>query len=611
MLADFDRDGHLDLLVTAIAGSTRFFLGDGALGFEDMSVTAGLDADVSRPQMGVGAAVGDVDRDGWLDVLITHWGPSFGGCGDTRTRLFRNRGAGAQPRFEDVTEAKIPSLLGGQRGGFFFGGAFPDIDRDGWPDALVTGDFGLTRFYWGASGEFLDATEATAVGAGIDGMGSTVADFDGDGELDIFMTGTWNESIQTSRHGLYLYRGARTFETRVVAEGAPDGGWGWGTAAFDADHDGDPDLVAAAGLPPLSGAGDKPLYWENDGSARFVDRAASVGFVSDTPTDSLVLIDYDGDGDEDVLLIRLGTPLLYRNDGGVARGEWLQVRARGRASNPDGIGARVEVTVDGRTQVHEIGTPTHYTGYSIPRAHFGFGPRPGLDRTADVRVRFLGGNVVLRQGVSLNTRIVVVEPDAMPPDARGSIPTPADCDRDRSPDICAQDCDENGRPDRCDLDEGAGDCNDNGTLDSCELAAGFLSDCDSNGAADLCEMEDDPTLDCDRDGTLDRCELLPPRCDPTDGGTSRDLGPPHDASTVPDAEVPRDAGARDQGPTMDASGPEGGATPPNLGVSVGGSTCSARRTTTFSGSTPWAFALVALFSSWWRRRRSRPAPRAR
>jgi hypothetical protein len=507
-LADVDGDGRLDLLVSVIAvGAGRLFLNRWPDPFEERAATNQLwDFDTPHASSGFGVAVGDYDRDGVVDVFTSHWGGRDKACGEPRSRLYRgDRSVAAL--MSDVTEAVAPQVLDLRRVTWVsYGSAFSDIDGDGWPDLLVTGDFSQTQFFWNDAGTFTRAEPG--IGRRRFGMGSTIADFDGDGHLDIFMTGISPEILSGLGHGLFLYRGARTFVDATVDAGVVTGGWGWGTAAIDYDHDGDMDIIAATG-DDFDGNEDDPIiFYRNDGDGTFTEVAQSLGLLDLEPGRGLAVFDYDADGDQDVLIVRNGlTPLLYRNDAGVSQGDYLRVRAVGTRGNGEGLGARVEVTVGERTWVSEINSITHFIGQSERVAHVGLGTGAS-PRTATVRVRFLGGHEVVLEDQALNREIVVTEPDAPFPEAPAPPPPPApDCDMNGTPDYCSPDCDASGSPDTCDVTEGrAPDCNANGVIDSCEIATGFETDCDASGVPDACEVRDGVLADCDGSGAPDVCE---------------------------------------------------------------------------------------------------------
>ena len=264
-LDDFDGDGRLDLVTSDFAEDAplRLFHNDGDGRFIDRSVESGLAATTG----GLNLVHGDVDNDGALDVLVL-------------------RSAGT-----------------------------PDVPRD-WPLTLLLGD---------GRGAFRDAT----AGSGLDGRFSTraaaLADYDGDGRLDLFVG---NEGTELVRRVSCLYRNAGDgrFEEVGAEAGlaliAPVDGCAWG----DADDDGDPDLVATNRTGP-------PLLFRND-AGRFVEISRQAGLVGPARCAGCWWFDYDNDGHLDLFVAgyRLGmvaavcadylgaevrdvTPRLYRNRG--------------------------------------------------------------------------------------------------------------------------------------------------------------------------------------------------------------------------------------------------------------------------------------------------------
>ena len=403
---DIDNDGDQDLFVTTIA-APRFllFINDGNGSFREEGVERGAAVADDAPRAGMSVAMGDFDRDGWLDIHTTEWrlaqyverdGPAH-----AHARLLRNLGAEKPGFFEDVTDAAGVSMAdaesltqSGFDGAFSFGTAFVDLDGDGWPDLAVAGDYGRSRLFWNnGDGTFSDGTVAAGVGTDENGMGSTFGDVDGDGDLDWFVTAIASsfpclggESYLTgmcdwrpSGNRLFVYEGDRRFSDQTDAADVRDGYWGWGAAFFDADNDGDPDLIMTNGFVLTEHEvvfNDDPMrLWENDGTGRMAERSADAGILSTAAGKGLLTFDYDRDGDLDVFVVNnAGEPTLYRNDGGNAAA-WLRIRLIGSASNRDAIGARVEVEVDvgAGVQLREAGVATHFLGQSEATLHFGIG----------------------------------------------------------------------------------------------------------------------------------------------------------------------------------------------------------------------------------------------
>src|SRR5205823_3604844 len=103
-------------------------------------------------------------------------------------RLLHNRGAAAPGYFDDVTDAAGVAVPRGSAT-LGFASAFVDLDGDRRPDLVLASDFGTSRLFWNnGDGTFTDGTKAAGVGTDENGMGLTIADYDGDGDPDVFVS---------------------------------------------------------------------------------------------------------------------------------------------------------------------------------------------------------------------------------------------------------------------------------------------------------------------------------------------------------------------------------------------------------------------------------------
>ena len=341
---DVDNDRDLDLLVLTLTQQNYLFVNQGDGTFLDGSLAAGLTMQAFTPKNWTSAAFGDFDLDGDLDLHVVGWHES-----GRLNRLYVNAGDG---RFIDATDASglaAPGMMG-------FAGGFADLDDDGWPDLLVAADFKTSRLFRNLRNRtFADVTREVGVGTDENGMGSSIADYDNDGDFDWFVSAIYDPNLVCtptvcnvgwggSGNRLYENDGTGHFADATAAAGVRDGAWGWGAAFFDYDNDGDLDLGMTNGQNfPWTTAEDKfhnqPKWlWDNDGAGVMAEVGASRGFNDTGSGKGFLVFDFDRDGDMDMFIVNhAGYPVLYRNHRG-SENRWLQVELRGSTTNRLGLG---------------------------------------------------------------------------------------------------------------------------------------------------------------------------------------------------------------------------------------------------------------------------------
>ncbi len=381
VFADFDGDGWEDLFVGAIEDrKVRLFrnLGNGT--FQDVTEECGISAVGNT----FSSAFGDYDRDGDLDVFLTHWT----GRNDPRNdvHLWRNNG--------DLTFTGLPDLEVGLTGyedtDYSFTPNFVDIDGDGWSDLLVAGDFRSSKIFLNKrDGTFENIT--TPVISDDNGMGAAVGDYDNDGDMDWFVSSIFDPEpgFGFSRTGNRLYRnlGDGTFEDVTSEAGVREGFWGWGSCFADFDNDGQLDLFHTNGFVPIQRPDDKSFRGEpgavfhddpsrlfiSNGDGTFTERSEEWELVDTGQGRGVVCFDYDRDGDLDIFVSNNSQQSkLYRNDGG-NKGNFLNVRLTRRSAAVPAAGARISVTVDGVTQLREWRAGSNYVSQQPQEVHFGLG----------------------------------------------------------------------------------------------------------------------------------------------------------------------------------------------------------------------------------------------
>jgi hypothetical protein len=413
-VADVDGDGWLDLFVTSHGdaadpdepGRHLLYMNNRDGTFTDRAAEAGVAFTSTTIADGFGAGFGDYDLDGDLDLAVAGWEEGSGG-----NRLFRNDGSGV---FEDVTGAAIPADLSGVEG---FSPWFHDMDGDRFPELLWTSDFGTSRYLVNnGDGTFSDATGPSGTGLDSNGMGSVVADLSGDGRPDWYVTSIDNSVGGTTHSGnmLYINQGDHTYVETAAAANVNQGGWGWGTDAADLDLDGDLDLMWTNGwIVYEAWLNDPTFVCLNDGSGAFdVGDTVDTGVTHTGNGRGLLTFDADGDGDRDLVVFSIDVPtVVYRNElpDPDARG-WLTVALDTSASAtlaPDGVGCRVDVSAGGATTRRWVNASPNYLAQSEMTAHFGLGGAGAIDA---VEVHWANGAFTRMTAVGANQRLVIAAP---------------------------------------------------------------------------------------------------------------------------------------------------------------------------------------------------------
>ena len=438
--ADYDNDGDQDLFV-ANWGESRLFRNDGNGKFTDAAQSVGL-SDPDATYRSMGCAWGDYDRDGALDfIVVRHIDESNPDAFTKRLyyfdvrplALFHNDGDGA---FTEVTHllgaTANPSRTEGAYGrvwGAGFQPAWVDYDNDGDLDLYIVNDFGEyihPNVLWRNDGPdragewaFTDVSEQSGAGTAMFGMGLAVSDYNSDGYLDMFVTNIGSNVLLT---GYDNGANGQGFRDTATDAGVASGEFrrqqrvSWGTVFFDYDNDGYEDLYVASGYldtDDINRREQPNLLFRNNGEGSF-DDVSSISGAADWGTGrGVAYADFNGDGCLDLYVANLGRSAAVGEPARLFQNRcqwgnnWLIVKTVGSSGNRDGIGARVTLTANGRTQIREIAAGSSNSSQNMLPAHFGLGQAAVVD---EIQIQWPSGTLQTLRGIAPNRTMTVVEP---------------------------------------------------------------------------------------------------------------------------------------------------------------------------------------------------------
>ncbi len=408
---DYNNDGWLDFYATAWRHDWDTLLrnnGDGT--FTNVTVAAGGVFDDLPSEA---AAWGDFDNDGCLDLYVVNyeWPPlddvtdSLG----TPNILWHNECDGT---FTNATDSAGVFQVRRSRGAIW-----TDYNHDGWQDLYVSNYRLEPNELWenNRNGTFtnvgpqagVDCDNRTVTNpSGVCGhsIGADVADFNNDGDLDIFVAnlnhprlvpagGDFSALYRNGGAPNYGFTNVRALSGIGYCETASNPTWG------DYDADGDPDLFVTSIYENRTNN-----MYRNDGLSRFSEVTDRAQLVSDNGWGA-AWSDFDNDGDLDLVVGSSSGVRLWRNPGN--DNSWIQLELQGRSSNKAAIGARVTVGTGRDAQVQEIQGGEGTASQSSLRLFYGLGSTQG---SVDVFVEWPSG-LTQEEQFAVDGIYLVVEPE--------------------------------------------------------------------------------------------------------------------------------------------------------------------------------------------------------
>lgn len=421
---DYDNDGDLDLFLLNHAVHTARSIGpalmrfqsdarsgdklyqntripDGKIGFKEVTSTTGILN--SAIGYGLGVAISDLNRDGFMDIYVSN---DF----HENDYLYMNQGNG---KFK---ERGVESLRHSSR--FSMGVDIADMNNDGWMDIF--------------SLDMLPRNEQVI---------KTTA---GEEAFDIYdFKLRFGYHHQFARNALQLNRGTDEdgvlkFSDVAALSGIEATDWSWGPVIADFDHDGLKDLFVANGIVGRPNGLDyinyistdsaqryltdqqlidrmpdgkvANFFFRNRGDLRFEDVSASWLENDPSCSNGAVASDLDNDGDLDLVVNNLNAVAsIYRNDHDRAQGAYLKLVFRGSDYNSMAIGAVVTTWVNDQVFVQEQVSTRGWLSSADPVMHFGLPPSGHLD---SLHVRWPDGREQMLRSVATNRTLTLNYSDA-------------------------------------------------------------------------------------------------------------------------------------------------------------------------------------------------------
>ena len=391
---DLDQDGYQDLYLLNY-GENVFLRNNGDGTFSDLTEKYGLKGPAELNgfvKWSIGAAFWDQNSDGRLDVMVGNFlafDPDYVSAEAPDMMPHPSEYRGQASMFYEQQEDGSFKTVSKQLGLFYpdskcMGLSVFDYDGDGDLDIFQANDHQQNFLFRNDSGKYKEVGVASGVATNSNGqetgsMHATLGDVDGDGLVDILVT-------DLKYGALYKNMGSGLYKDITESSGiaGPMRGKGcWGASFLDFDNDGDLDLVTANGTAEELIL-QYPLLLQNDGAGRFKDAGKTAGSYFGTKRSGrgLAVLDYDNDGDIDILISHVdlqAAPALLRNESGKEH-HWLGLTLTGPLGLSSGLGATVTLEAGGKEQVAINQWSMGYLSNNDPRVHFGLGRAAKIDR---------------------------------------------------------------------------------------------------------------------------------------------------------------------------------------------------------------------------------------
>jgi hypothetical protein len=394
---DYDEDGDNDLFIIKRNGPSQLFVQSDSLVF--VNQTSSLNFPFNAANNSFGAALGDYNRDSFLDLYIANY--STAAVGGIKSNFLTNNQNGG---FSNSPHGYYRN---------HFQPTFIDLSRDRYQDIYIINDFrtGSELYTQDTQGVFTDQTPGGSFGLSgvlfLDAMSNSWCDYDNDADLDMYTT-------NTPTHGNFLFQnnGANSFSNVAPAAGAALYKWSWSALWFDLENDGWNDLIIDerhVNILFINQFGNHVL--RNNNGMFTLDNATGIsglpyGYFTSSKGD------FNNDGLYDLYLgAETGQQSRVFQNNTVTANNYLKCRLQGRFSNRNGVGTYIDYYLNGAHRVHYTQLGESYLCQNSQNLIFGIGDNEQID---SLKLSWISGVVDTYYNIPANTTHVFVEGETMP-----------------------------------------------------------------------------------------------------------------------------------------------------------------------------------------------------